>query len=129
LAAELFLLVSEQLNDQRAASESEALVAAGAASIPRWPVAFGHLLGVADTIVNGTVQIALVTPDSCADLHAEVHRYIEVIARRHVPALVLAVGRAGDDSHPLLAGKAAQRGETTAYLCRRYLCSAPVTDA
>jgi uncharacterized protein len=43
------------------------------------------------------------------------------------PAAVVAVGPA--DDVPLLAGKAQVEGQTTVYVCERFTCLAPVTDA
>ena len=43
------------------------------------------------------------------------------------PAAVVAVGPA--DDVPLLAGKAQVEGQTTVYVCERFACLTPVTDA
>jgi uncharacterized protein len=36
---------------------------------------------------------------------------------------------AGQDDLPLLAQRPTVRGQPTAYVCRRYVCQAPTTDA
>jgi uncharacterized protein YyaL (SSP411 family) len=89
------------------------------------PAAFGHLLAAADMAVRGAVELALVGDPAQPDFRA----LADAAARHYVPALVIAGGRPGEaDDVALLAGRPAQRGRATAYLCRHYTCEAPVTE-
>jgi uncharacterized protein YyaL (SSP411 family) len=50
-----------------------------------------------------------------------------VVNENYRPNLVVAAGEQGEI--PLLAGREAKAGLATAYLCERFSCQAPVTDA
>jgi len=77
------------------------------------PSAFCHLLGAADMLGSGTIEI--VVPGRVPDL-------LEVVTRRHLPNSVLAWGESGVG--PLWEGR--RPGE--AYVCRGTTCLAPVSD-
>jgi len=44
------------------------------------------------------------------------------------PGLVIAHGRPDAGGHPLLAERPLVRGDAAAYVCRGFVCDAPVTD-
>jgi uncharacterized protein YyaL (SSP411 family) len=94
----------------------------------RYGAAFGHLVGAADLVVHGSIQVALVA--AAAPVETAVRLFDAAIASRYVPALILAAGVA-DDPNPiaLLANRPARNGLPTAYVCRHYSCREPVTDA
>ena len=126
LAIELLLHLAELQHDsdyrRRAVFALETL----AEPMQRFPTAFGNLLCCADMEVNGAVEVALVgEPLSPAFEALE-----QTVARRYVPALVLAGGSAGDQSVVRLLDDRPQIGSRpTAYVCRGYVCDKPVTDA
>ena len=63
-------------------------------------------------------------PDDTAALLAEVRR-------RFMPNTVLAAGLPGSEAAsqvPLLVGRYMREGHATAYVCRNYVCSLPVTE-
>src|ERR687885_54534 len=92
----------------------------------RHPAAFGHSLGVADLIVRGAVELAIVGDPAAEDFRA----LTRAAAERYVPSLVLAGGAERKSAAiPLLADRLATNGRATAYVCRNYTCDAPVTDA
>jgi uncharacterized protein YyaL (SSP411 family) len=91
------------------------------------PFAFSHLLGAADRIASGQVEVVLVGDRTSPELLA-----LAAAARRvYLPNRVLAhVDPASPrDDVPLLAGKTASGGRATAYVCLGRTCSAPLTDA
>ncbi len=88
------------------------------------PAAHGYALAVAEAAVAGPLQIAIVAgePESGAD--DALYR----AALRHAPAgAIVLVGDEGD-ARPLLAGRTALDGRSTAYVCRGFVCRLPVTD-
>ncbi|HYW50952.1 MAG TPA: hypothetical protein VE861_10110, partial [Gemmatimonadaceae bacterium] len=94
-----------------------------AAPMAEHPLGFGHWLGVADRLVHGHVEVALVHGAS-ADA-----ALLEVVRRMYVPTLVLACGAAdAPDAPALLHDRAAVQGATTAYVCRDFACELPTTD-
>ena len=125
LAVELSLRLAELFGDDAHRARAERVLAALAEPMAQYPLAFGHLLSAADFAVHGSVELALVGDPANAGARALAH----AAARRFVPSLVLAGGRAGDNSDmPLLAGRTLVGGRPTAYLCRAYACDTPVVD-
>jgi uncharacterized protein YyaL (SSP411 family) len=128
LAAELRLRLAELSGDEGARRAAERTLDALAEAMARHGPAFGHLLGAADLAVHGAVEVALAGDPASADFRA----LAGAVAAGYAPSLVLAGG------HPeavaaggiaLLEGKPMVAGKATAYVCRRYACQAPVTDA
>jgi uncharacterized protein YyaL (SSP411 family) len=91
----------------------------------RSPMAFGHLLGVADLAVNGAVQLAI-AGDPTSRAFIELAR---AAAAECVPSLVIA-GGSGDAAAglPLLEGRSAPAGAARAFVCRGYTCDVPTSD-
>jgi uncharacterized protein YyaL (SSP411 family) len=90
----------------------------------RYPRAGGMGLAVAEALLAGPAEIAIVGPDDdprTADL---------LRAALHVapPGAVLALGPGtGDAAIPLLADRPLVSGAPAAYVCRNFTCQAPVT--
>jgi uncharacterized protein YyaL (SSP411 family) len=125
LAVDLMVRVAEVTGDGELRRKATVVLESLAEPIARYPTAFGHLLGVADMMVHGAVEVALIgTPgeESFDALSREV-------AAHYVPSLVLAGGRPSNDARGLLAGREMRDGRATAYVCRQFTCDAPVTDA
>ena len=87
--------------------------------------AFGHLLGVADMVVHGVVEVVVVG----AEGH-QVRRDLErTVDQTFVPSsITLAVTDSGADDTALGRGRRAVGGIPMAYVCRRYVCDAPTSD-
>jgi hypothetical protein len=103
---------------------AEAAMAAVGEGIAQYPQAFGHAAGVADSLVNGAIQVALIgAPDEPRAI--ELRR---VVGDHYVPGLVLAGGPAGDSRPSLLQDRPLRGGAPTAYVCKAYTCDAPTSD-
>ena len=104
----------------------------------RYPRAAGAGLAVAEAVLSGPAEIAIVGP--AGDQHtAALHRTALLAAP---PGAVIALGdgsaRSGDAGGsaasdqpqiPLLAGRRLLDGAPAAYVCRDFVCRLPVTDA
>ncbi|MEX1186392.1 MAG: thioredoxin domain-containing protein [Gemmatimonadaceae bacterium] len=124
LAAELCLRISELTSDETYRKRAERVLRPLATSMSRHAIAFGHLLGVADMLARGGVQVAI-AGDPAGD---DFRQLVRAAAGTYVPALVLAGGdpaRAGKVA--LLRGRDAAGG-ATAYVCRGFTCNLPTRD-
>ncbi len=87
----------------------------------RHPVAFGHLLQALELYLAPAREVAI-----AGDAEG-VAALVAVVREAHRPHLVLA-GGLGDEP-PLLAGRTPVDGRAAAYVCERFACRRPVTDA
>jgi hypothetical protein len=85
------------------------------------PLAFGHLLQAIDFALAPVREVAIVGPS------AEV--LTDVVRRAYRPHLVVAGSLAGDGAVPLLTGRTPVDGRAAAYVCERFACLRPVTEA
>jgi uncharacterized protein len=126
LGVELLVRLAELFDDADARRRATLVVESLAPSIDRYPLAFGHVLGTADMLIRGAVELAIVGDPKSADFNA----LERAAAGRYVPALVVAGGTPrGDGEIALLRGRDMQGGRATAYVCKSYACEAPVTTA
>ena len=97
-------------------------VSAASATDPRFA---GWTLAVAEAALTGPLQVAIAyAPGQAAQAEALV-----VAARQsQSPGLVLAHGGPDTPGIPLLAGRPLVRELATAYVCRGFVCDAPVTE-
>ena len=125
MAAELLARLAELCNEQRLADVARAAVEAVGEALFRHPLAFGHLLCVADLLVHGAVQVGLVgTPGDAA-----FERLARSVHETYVPALVLTGSVPGEGVGPILPeGRAALGEQAAAYVCHHHVCEPPVTD-
>ncbi|MCC6316493.1 MAG: thioredoxin domain-containing protein [Gemmatimonadaceae bacterium] len=122
LMAELLLrlAVLDDREDYRAMGA--ALVNGLANAMGEYPMGFGHLLGAADLVVHGALEVAIVG-------NAETRRPIEAaLGATFAPSLVWAWKAPGDRDHSVLTRDKAGGDGAVGYVCRRYACAAPTGD-
>src|SRR4051794_5954954 len=108
--------------DPEALDAGAAAVAAGLGLAVREPRFGGWSLAVAEALVTGPLQVAVVGsgPDAAA---------LEQVARRSPsPGLVVVRGEPDRPGAPLLAGRPLVNGAAAAYVCRGMVCELPVTE-
>jgi uncharacterized protein len=104
------------------------------ASVPalaaRFPRAAGWGLAVAEAVLSGPVEVAIVGP--AGPERTELHR---VAVHAAPPGAVIAVGDAANAASggarpaiPLLTGRTPVDGRAAAYVCRDFSCRAPVSE-
>jgi uncharacterized protein YyaL (SSP411 family) len=125
LVAELLLRWADLDDRTEWRALAEGAAADVAEGIAQFPQAFGHISGVADSLVNGATQVAVVgAPDHPESVVLRRH-----IGRHYVPGLVLAGGQSGAPRAPaLLRDRPTLNGTPTAYVCRGFACDAPTSD-
>jgi uncharacterized protein len=90
----------------------------------RYPRAAGWGLAVAEAVLSGPAEIAVVGPAG-AEATRDLLRTALAAAS---PGAVLALGDGTDAAVPLLAGRGLVDGRAAAYVCRNFACQLPVTD-
>ncbi|KPI04941.1 hypothetical protein OK006_6897 [Actinobacteria bacterium OK006] len=91
---------------------------------PRAPRFIGWGLAVAEALLDGPREVAVVGPDG-HPLTKALHR---TALLGTAPGAVVAVGTPESDELPLLADRPLVQGEPAAYVCRNFTCDAPTTD-
>ncbi|MFF7971855.1 DUF255 domain-containing protein [Streptomyces sp. NPDC007905] len=93
---------------------------------PRVPRFIGWGLAVAEALLDGPKEVAIVGPSLADERTAALHR---TALLGTAPGAVVAVGTPDSDEFPLLADRPLVGGEPAAYICRNFTCDAPTTDA
>lgn len=93
-------------------------------AMERSPAAFGHLLSAVDLYLGDPLEIVIVGDPEAPDTGA----LLDVVRSTYVPHRVVLVAPPGEDGLPLLRDRPTRAGRATAYVCRRGVCRAPVTE-
>ena len=89
----------------------------------QYPAGFGHWLNAASFILGEPREIALVGSKD------QLEPLLEVVRNGYRPFQVVAAAIEGDDTTlPLLENRPRVDGKGTAYVCRHFVCQAPVTS-
>ncbi|MEV8595835.1 thioredoxin domain-containing protein [Streptomyces sp. NPDC052012] len=92
---------------------------------PRVPRFIGWGLAVAEAVLDGPREVAVVGPALDDKATVALHRTALLGA---APGAVVALGTPESDEFPLLADRPLVGGEPAAYVCRNFTCDAPTTD-
>jgi len=107
-------------SDRHREAAAGAVSAAGAVA-RRAPRATGWTLAVAEAMLAGPVQVAVV---GAAGERGELHR---AALRMTSPGAVVVAGEPDDSRVPLLAGRGLVGGLPAAYVCHGFVCNRPAT--
>jgi uncharacterized protein YyaL (SSP411 family) len=89
----------------------------------RYPSGFGEWLNGASLVMGESREIALVGTEE------QIEPLLKVVRTGYRPLQVVAAGgESKDETVPLLANRPQANNTGTAYVCRRFVCEAPVTD-
>ncbi len=125
LAVELLLRVADLYDDDDARRRAMYVIESVAPAMARYPTAFGHMLGNADMVINGAIELAIVGDAVAEDFRA----LVSAAANEYAPSLVIAGAPPGETQIALLRDRPMRDGRATAYVCRNYTCDEPVTSA
>ncbi|WKE69981.1 thioredoxin domain-containing protein [Streptomyces sp. WP-1] len=92
---------------------------------PRVPRFIGWGLAVAEALLDGPREIAVVGPSLTDPATTSLHR---TALLGTAPGAVVAVGTPDSEEFPLLADRPLVSGQAAAYVCRNFTCDAPTTD-
>jgi uncharacterized protein len=122
--AEALLTASALDHETPYRSAADAALAAVATLFGRFPRFTGHWLTVAEAIEHGPIQVVVTGPAGHPATAA-----LLAAARRHAPGgSVILAGEPETEGVPLLAGRPLVAGGPAAYVCRGFVCLAPVTS-
>jgi uncharacterized protein YyaL (SSP411 family) len=125
VAAEVLLRLSAHLDDRALGDAARSTLAAQRGAVERAPSSFASLLAAADFATGPTPEIAIVGAPGDAATRA----LLRATRERYLPSRIIAAAPgAAPSARPLLRGKTAIGGKPTAYVCRSYVCAAPVTE-
>ena len=122
VAAQLFFRMHAFTGEDRWRERGMEIVAPLASVVGRAPLAVAGLAAAIELAVGPMREIAIVGDP--ADLRTQ--SLLAVAQRRFDPLRVLAWGPSGNV--PLLEGRSLVDGMPAAYVCRGFICQAPVTD-
>ena len=121
------LRLGELTSDDRYRQRADAALRSLGAILERFPLALSELLLALDFTTDRALEIVIVTPEG-----ADAGPLLQVLRGLFVPNRVLVQARPGDAELaarvPLVAGKVAQGGQPTAYVCENGACKWPTTD-
>jgi uncharacterized protein YyaL (SSP411 family) len=117
------LTCSALTGDPSLRERAESALAASGQLAARDPRFGGWTLAVAEAALAGPLQVAVVGSGPDADA------LTAVVRGDTSPGLVMVTGMPGTQGIPLLADRPLVGGRATAYVCRGFVCDAPVTDA
>ncbi|MFJ6982131.1 MULTISPECIES: thioredoxin domain-containing protein [unclassified Streptomyces] len=92
---------------------------------PRVPRFIGWGLAVAEGLLDGPREVAVVGPSAADPGTLELRR---AALLGTAPGAVVACGTPGGEEFPLLADRVLIDGTATAYVCRNFVCELPVSD-
>jgi uncharacterized protein YyaL (SSP411 family) len=81
----------------------------------------GYSCAAAEALLSGPYEIAIATADPAAD------PLVHAAGRLAPPGAVIVAGAPDQPGVPLLADRPMINGESTAYVCRGFVCERPVT--
>jgi uncharacterized protein YyaL (SSP411 family) len=97
----------------------------------RYPTGFGRFLCALDFHLGPVAEVALIWPQGTRE--ERLRPMLDAIFGRYHPNRVVVGAADGERAQstgiPLLETRPAIQGKPTAYVCRRYVCQAPTTDA
>lgn len=127
LAAELLVRAGHVFDEARYRDAAERILDYEVEALERYGPAFGRMLSVLDRTLAEPVEVAIVGVRDGAGTAA----LVQEASRAFHPSMTLVGRTEGEplEGVPLLADRGPVGGRSAAYVCRRYACRLPVTDA
>ena len=124
MAAQVLLKISLYTGDGSYWDKAQEMLNGVTAYMARFPTVFAHWLNAAAFAMGDPREAAVVGSVQKADTK----ELLAALNQAYRPNLVVAAGESAEGI-PLLADRPQVDGKATAYVCRRFVCKRPVTDA
>jgi len=124
MAAQVLLKISLYTGEGSYWDMAQEMLNGVTAYMARFPTGFAHWLNAAAFTMGNPREVAVVGLVQDADTK----ELLAVLNQGFRPNLVVAAGESAEGV-PLLAERPQVDGKATAYVCRRFVCKRPVTDA
>ena len=124
MAAQVLLKISLYTGEGSYWDMAQEMLNGVTAYMARFPTGFAHWLNAAAFTMGDPREVAVVGLVQDADTK----ELLAVLNQGFRPNLVVAAGESAEGV-PLLAERPQVDGKATAYVCRRFVCKRPVTDA
>lgn len=116
--------------ESRYADVAERVLRSMAALPRRAPLMFGYLLAALDSYLATPTEVVIAGEPDAPDARS----LLDVVDERYRPNTIIALRRPDEPETservlPLLAGRFPVGGAAAAYVCERFVCNRPVTDA
>jgi uncharacterized protein YyaL (SSP411 family) len=115
--------------DEAYRQPTEPMLASMVPVMQQYPSGFSHWLCVLAFYLAPPREIALIGDPTAADTRA----LLDMVSNAYRPHQVIALGAPDDEEAantvPLLAHRPQLNGQATAYVCHRFVCQVPVSDA
>ncbi len=131
IAALNLLRLHELTTNDDYRKRAESILKAFSGTLTSQPVALSELLLAIDFHLDKPKEIVVVSPEGKRET---AEPFLTELRRHFVPNRVLALVSEGKDQEilgafvPLVTGKVAQQGKTTAYVCEKGICQFPTSD-
>lgn len=126
LTAEALLRLAVLVGNADYRHQAERLCQLMQTAMARQPTGFGRLLGVLNSLLSPSQEVAIVGDPADPATQSLLHE----VRRRYLPNTVLALKRPAEESMlPVLAERTLVNGQPAAYVCENYSCRLPVIEA
>jgi hypothetical protein len=123
-AARLLARLGYHRGDDRLLGKASGALGVWAGAIRQAPRGFASSFLLADLLLDGPVELALVGDPATPATEG----LWAALGERFLPRRIIAHGPPGQGAPPLLEGKSLVNGAPALYVCRNFTCEAPVTD-
>src|SRR5262249_9897615 len=127
VAADVLLRLAVLTDSAGYRERAERTLAPLAEPMRRYPLGFARALSAVDFLLSDPAEIAIVGPLGHADTDALVRATFSPFLPNKVVAGAAPEDRDGARDVPLLEQRGLVDGQAAAYVCRHYVCQAPVT--
>jgi uncharacterized protein len=126
MMAKQLVRLSAYTGDARYDDAARKVIAPLVPALQQYPQAFGEALNVADMLVRGMAEVAVVGNPT----QAETQALLEIVRKPYRPNVITALAREnveGEANIPLLNYRMMRQDRPTVYVCENFACRMPVT--